>query len=379
MLLRSVSRLCFIGLSVFTCAYAGQTFRPMSGAYGPSEDVAVSRPCLRLEIWAPDGRDVAVSEMRVDGQVVGAKYDAKQRALLFPYQESLAAGEHAVECRVGFTGTPVYKAGWKFRVLPNAVESFPIATKEQLRTLEVVNGYRRRVGLPDMETNPVLDMAALGHSDYCAKNNVMGHVQRPGQPGFTGQTSQQRLGRLGWIGASYEGMTHGEATLEEAVASLFDSPYHRLPFIQPGQLSLGSGRCGNMTTINVSHCNDTATVVSPGENQTDVPYSWGRSESPNPLRMHPGASLPVGYPIVVALFGPERKIATIEATLKANGKDVPFFLNQPGNDNEITSEAFIIPKDPLLPKTAYDVTFKAMDEAGKIVEKNWRFTTASKK
>lgn len=372
-------RLPLLSLCALTCAQAGQTFRPLSGAYGPSQDVVIKRPCLRLEIWASDGREVTVSEMRVDGQVVPATYSTKDRALLYPCDKPLPEGEHAVECRVGFSGTPVYKTGWKFRVLPDAIDGFPAANPDQTQALKIINGYRRRLKLADMVGDPVLDLAAAGHSDYCAKNNVLGHVERPGLPGFTGQTSLERLARLGWIGISFEGMTSGEETLEGALASLFDSPYHRLPFIQPGAVAFGSGRSKAMTTIEVGGATEAGTVTSPGEDQTEVPTSWGRIESPDPLRIHPDANLPLGYPIVVALFGPDRHLTGFTATLKtAAGKDVPVFLNTPENDNEITTQAFVIPKDPLAPKTTYEIGIKATDEKGTPIEKTWRFTTTSK-
>ncbi|RYG34709.1 hypothetical protein EON81_14830 [bacterium] len=366
--------LALAGTTAF--AQAGQTFRPMSGIYGPYLDLSVSRPKVRLEIWAPDGRDVTVAEMKVDDRVVEAQYKKSARALEYIPEASLAPGEHVIQCRVGFKGTPVYKTGWKFRVLPNAMADLPAPTKEQDEALAILNQYRKGMGLPDFVSDRVLNFAAAKHANYCSTHDVIGHEQVPGKEGFMGVSSFERLSCLGWIGQSFEGVTHGESDIEEAVSSLFDSPYHRLPFLQPGIVPFGAGRVGDKMTVEIGTGNTEGFTVSPGPGQTDVPTKWDRLETPDPLRFHKGHEVPTGYPIVVSLFGEERNLKGVQAEVQLAGKPVAIFLNTPQNDSELTAAAFLIPQKPLKPGATYDVSVQGTDEKGNAVVKRWSFTTA---
>lgn len=377
MKIRRLAKLSAIGLVAVAALGAGfQTYHAHTGFYGPRDvPLLFARPTLRWEVWS-DGYQVTGAEMQLNGKAVDAHYDAQERALSYTPATSLSPGANHVECAVTVDGKAVFRKSWDTLVAPNAADALPSPDERQTDALTKANALRRQVGLPEMAFSDNLNVASQRHCQYLAQNGLHGHEERAGLPGYFGATGADRLQTFGYGGSSWEGVTHGEDTIQEAVQNLFDAPYHRQPFLQPGTIVFGAGRAAKDTTIEFSGGHAAGVVVSPGDGQTDVPRRWDATEEPDPLRMHSGAELPTGYPILLCDFG-VKSLAAARATLEADGKAVPFYLNSPQNDDALQTAVFVIPVEPLKPNTTYRVSVHAQDEAGNPIDRSWSFTTAS--
>ena len=96
--------------------------------------------------------------------------------------------------------------------------------------------------------------------------------------------------------------------------------------------------------------------------------------------MH-GAKAPVGYVITYFVYAAENPIIQVTGAqlLTADKKPVPFYLNTPANDDELTNGALLIPREPLQPGARYTATIQAFTANGINISRTWSFTTASEK
>lgn len=73
------------------------------------------------------------------------------------------------------------------------------ASTEKLNVFNQLNADRLRCGFGSVQQNLKLDVAAQGHADYLALNNVtVGHTQTVGNLGFTGTTIADRFTAAGY-------------------------------------------------------------------------------------------------------------------------------------------------------------------------------------
>src|SRR5262249_31329272 len=153
---------------------------------------------------------------------------------------------------------------------------------------------------------------------------------------FCGNAPGDRLDAFGFSQSSWEGVDYGPQHGSESVQRLYDAPYHRLPFLQPGTGAVGAGFVPTHMTVEFGTSDETATVVSPSDGQKNIGLSWHGPESPDPLAIH-GVDGTCGYPIVFGYFSPTMdKIVVDGATLRTTrGEDVPFWLNTPANDKDL--------------------------------------------
>ncbi|HTQ11070.1 MAG TPA: hypothetical protein VMI31_13470, partial [Fimbriimonadaceae bacterium] len=218
--------------------------------------------------------------------------------------------------------------------------------------------------------------AADAHSLYQNLNGLTCHEEEPDKPGFTGKAPWDRLQHFGVPGPCYEGACGNQTDIGKAIRLLFDAPYHRIAFLQPGTPSFGAGFEGGSLTIDYAVSDKEGTEVSPAPDQTGTPLAWDGNESPSPLRVF-GADGPVGYPIVFAWYSP--KLETIRvSSAKLTGPnhgEIPAYVNTPGNDSELRFAAVITPKRALAPRTTYTVEVHATTERHVRIDRTWSFTT----
>lgn len=346
-------------------------------AYGPKALVSVSRPTLIWEVWPGEGSKVTQSEMKLDQHDVNCSYQVDSRSLRYTPDAPLAAGRHHVNCVVTIDDHMPVKKEWEFIVPSSAPETVPAASAQQRALIDTINNYRREMGLQPFVNDDRLAAAATAHTEYLRINNITGHQESSSKPGFVGEMPMERLESFGFLQDSWECVDYGGETQEECLADLFDAPYHRIPFMQPGALLCGTGFKDRHLTVEFEMAKMTATTVSPYPGQQNVPVSWTCHERPNPLRIH-GVDLPVGYPIVINHFTPDnQKIVIKSVVMKAEGgADVPVYVNTPANDEKLSYSAFIMAKDPLRPGTTYEVEVTGYTETGENFTKAWSFTTA---
>jgi hypothetical protein len=346
-------------------------------ARGPEGRVLNARPTLVWEVWSNRPGEIVGARAVLDRQSLRAQYDFDNRRVVAELDRPLAPGTYRAKLSAVLRDGGTLDESWTFTVLGEARELLPPSTSQH-RTLQAVNRFRAEMGLPPFRMNDNLNMASLLHSRYLAANNTTGHYQKEGKPLFFGVEPGDRHEALGWTGDSWETVSYGSSTEEESVRNLIDAPYHRIPFIQPGEQSFGSGFHGERLTASFSMSKEKATVVHPYPGQANVPVLWDFNERPNPLRLHAGARRPVGYPIMLVHFDktPMRLNVRAAYLLDASGREVPSFLNTPTNDKELVNALILMPKGPLAPNSDYTVQIEASVANGPDVSRRWSFRTA---
>ena len=361
----------FVGLLLLTQSKVSDTtFRVQMGAWGPRAEVRYARPTLRWEIWPVDPkRSVVTVRLAIDGRAVEATYDTAGRAVSYIPAKPFAPGTYKVECRVTFDNGGSVDRNWETRIAKDPVMELPSPEPNQREALAAANRLRLRTGLPDMTGDDRLSFAALLHSQYLSQNKAFGHTQDPSAPGYFGASGALRLEAYGYVGGSWEGVDFGSHTSTEAIRNLFDAPYHRLPFLQPGRVPFGSGFVDQRTTIEFGRGDEEGTVLSPSDGEIGVPPKWLNFETPNPLRNYPNAAKTVGYPIVLVRHGRRPEFGAVAAKLIGPGKElVPCYV-VPHREQ---AAVILIPQEPLQSRTWYEAEF---DESNLKVYRS-RFQTA---
>lgn len=348
--------------------------------FGPKGLLLHSKPLLIWEIWSTGADRIVGASARIDDRPVRAHYEALRKRVEIEPAAALPVGKHTVEVQVIFSDQTVVKKEWDFEIGPDAVPEFPAATSEQLRALAWVNQIREPMGLPKMRLDAQLNATSTYHSRYLSQNKTTGHFETAGKPGFTGTNPGDRVAAVGYVGSSWEVVEFGSSQPEEALRNLLDAPYHRLPFLQPGALAFGSSYFDNRMTATFEMSSTDALVVYPYDGQNDVPLKWDKNERPNPLRLHADAQRPVGYPVMLVRFSPERLKLTVRSArlTTGQGSEVPCHVNTPANDRELNFAVILIPKQPLTPNTTYVAQISASLPGGVDASKTWSFTTRTR-
>lgn len=357
----------------------GRPVEVLVGNYGPKIEIRYARPTLKWEVWPanPFDRFQGV-EMSIDGKSVPAVYDEDQRALQYTPDKPLSAGTHRVECHVFMPKGIRFDQAWESKISSDAASVLPAPVASQVEALAAINAIRKPLALPAMVSDDRMNAAALQHSRYLAKNKDFGHKEDPAKDGYSGSNASDRLAAYGWVGGCWEDVSYGTPNAAEAVKGLFDAPYHRVPFLQPGVIACGAGFADQRLTLEFGTARQEETVVSPADGQTDIPTRWRNFERPDPLRMHRQSDGVTGYPIVLAQFGGrgQRLGTVLKARLfDSDGQEVPTWLNTPENDENLTNAAVLIPQRALKAKTTYQYSFAVKGPDGRTVNTSGIFTT----
>lgn len=317
--------------------------------------------------------------MLINGEKVDASYNFKARRLEYHPAQPFRAGKYDVQCRVMVENRLEVKKDWSFRVSDSAVSALPGPDSIQDAGLAEANSYRRALGLEDAFQEDRLNAASLAHVKYLAKNRRTGHYEQEGEPGFIGRTPGDRLEAFGYSGTSWECVTYNSGGIRESVRDLFHAPYHRIPFLQPGRVPIGTGLVGKHFSIKFGDGGKAGLTVSPAAGQVGVPTSWDGNERPNPLRMHTTMSGDVGYPIVLSFFDESFPvIKLLDAKLTCDGKSLPLYENSSSNDEHLENSVILMPKKPLQPNQVYEIWVKVALTDKQSIERHWSFTTGAK-
>lgn len=344
-------------------------------SYGPRNVTRLSRPTVAWEVWPSEGAKVTSVEMRLNGNPVKARYDVEHRSLAYTPEAALSPGEYSVAAKVTVDEHLVVSRAWSFRVSTDTIARLEPPDAHQIKLLDEVNEFRSSLGLGPAHLDDRLNAAAVAHSSYLRRNHTSGHYEQPNDPGYTGNSPGDRMEAFGYFGSSYEDVCTGSKSSKEALQLLFDAPYHRIPFMSPGDVPIGGAYDNGCLTLQFGMSEAVKTVVSPAAGETGVATDWSQPEHPDPMRMHSHTG-PVGYPIVFAAFGANEPIKVQSAkVITSDGHAVPLFLNSPENDDRLDNAAILIPKDPLAGSTTYRVEVRAQDGAGRDISRTWSFRT----
>ncbi len=106
--------------------------------------------------------------------------------------------------------------------------------------LDYLNSLRQQANLPTLTTQENLSKAALNHSKYMALNHVAGHSEKRGNPGFSGETPQERALYAGYLSKIVsENVSWGSPTYQESIDSLMSAIYHRFTFLTYSKDEIG--------------------------------------------------------------------------------------------------------------------------------------------
>lgn len=342
----------------------------------PQGKTPQERPRLEWQMKPRGSATLRRVVLTVNERPIPVRYDRESATVIGEPVEPLPLGTCRVHCEVWLSSDQEIELDWTFTRVPTPPPA-PPPDPLQLELIAQLNRLRRTALLPEVQSDAALCLAALRHSRYLLVNRLAPtHEEQPGKVEFYAETPEERAERAGCFLPCYEVIAMS-ATPRTAVQALMDAPYHRTALLQPERFRVGAGAAGDRTTVLCSLSEHSGVIVYPGDGQLDVPPQWLDTELPDPLRLYPGASRTVGYPITLHFYGPEGKLELREAALRGpNNQPIACYTNTPSNDDELDDTLILIPQKPLLPETTYTVRIAVRTPAGTDVSRSWQFTTA---
>ena len=340
----------------------------------PQGKTPLEKPVL---VWQmqPKGAQLRRVQMRVNGQPIPTRYDNESHSIIGEPQEPLPIGPVKAACEVWLSNDKGVDMEWEFtRVLTPPPPPTPDSAQQD--TLTHLNHLRRAALLPDAVLQPALCLAAARHSRYLWANKLeLTHTQQPEKSEFYAATPEERAEKAGFYDPCYEVVAQGNSALA-SVQSLMDAPYHRAALLQPGAFPAGVGIAGDRVTVLCGASTGREVLVYPADGQLDVSVQWTDTETPDPLRLYPGAARTTGYPITLHLYGVTDKPELVAAALTGpDNMPVACYTNSPSNDSELDDMILLIPKQPLLPLSAYRARIVVKEADGRETARSWQFTT----
>lgn len=243
--------------------------------------------------------------------------------------------------------------------------------------LDEGNRMRAEVGLPPLLGDALIAKAARNHADYLKLNNVSGHGEAPGTPGFTGGSPAERCSAVG-VTCNGE-VAYGGTIGRDAVQGWIATVFHRSWFAWPdASIRVGGG------------FNDRFAIMDAAWNRHFIgaPFGYPRDTYSGPLSFSgeipdPGSrgycpqgsvSKPYGTAITIALPDSDSWDREADAIqLRERGKTAPLAgCLMEYDDFYMEGYAAFLPDDPLKPGTTYDV---AASWSGRHPDLSWSFTT----
>ena len=314
-------------------------------------------------------------QMRINGVAIPTRYDNETKSVIGEPREALPLGTNKAFCEVWLTSDKGVEMEWEFTRVPLPPRP-PAPDQSQQETVTQLNRMRRAALLPDVAIQPALCLAAARHSRYLLANRLEPiHTEEPGRPEFYGKDHTERSERAGYFEPGFEVIAEGDSG-PIAVQRLIDAPYHRSALLQPGAFDVGAGLAKDRITLLCALTTRQEVLVYPTDGQLDVPVSWEDTETPDPLRLYPGAERVTGYPITLHSFAEDEHLKLIEINLTGpESRSVLCYINTPDNDTELDNTIIIIPQKPLLPLSLYRARIVAKTAAGREITRVWQFTT----
>ncbi|MFQ6115395.1 MAG: CAP domain-containing protein, partial [bacterium] len=257
----------------------------------------------------------------------------------------------------------------------------------QRAALNKVNYFRRMVGLPEVEMNEALNIAAQAHAEYLFLNNVTGmyggHSEQDTANGFTGEKPWDRARHFGYKSLRVAECISYVGDPNKAVVGWVNSVYHRFPIIDPDLIEVGYGMVHEGEAkfdvmdfgFAMPHSSGEPILIKyPFSNQKEVPVGFG-GEIPNPV---PTKAESVGYPITMQFKNLDTPEVLRYSLTNSDGEQIDCWLLTPESDpnSYLRSEIAIIPKSVLNRGETYTVSV-ALNAKEKLYEESWNFTTFS--
>lgn len=329
-------------------------------------------------------------------------------ANISPARTAQAVGAGAVTACFTVTGNaPAAQNASGVSLLPvrgdAGVTNYQVLGEPKTAGLCYANFRRMQVGLPALEAQGAIGVAAQNHSNYMLWNKTLGHSEDPALRGFTGaspdvrvQAQYQTDAMAEVVGDATKWSSDPNAVLnlssnDVLVSELFDAPFHRIALLGSFK-SAGSGyaeqrstAAGGATasfyqTVDLADATMPGTgnqmVAYPFAGQTDAPSSWVNTESPNPAPGYQNQTL--GYPITLQAIDSSLVLnADTFVLTDAQGNNVNCLKVDARSANLAADAAGIAICTPLAPLAAaskYNVKVTG-SLGGKPLNLSWSFTT----
>ena len=112
---------------------------------------------------------------------------------------------------------------------------------DQARALALINGLRRKRGLPPVKADTRLRKAAQTHSNWMASHGKLTH-----KAGFMGGGLGAKTARVNYhAGRAWENVAAGQKSLEQAISSWMKSSGHRKNLLSRGAVHIGIAAAHN--------------------------------------------------------------------------------------------------------------------------------------
>lgn len=363
-------------------SYYSQTF--------PKGTVGLAKPEIGMSISDIDENVQPASyHLYLNGNEVPVSYSNNTLKFSYTPDKDLAPGPYEARLLIEYAGYQPLSKSWSFTVARNVISELPSSyTTEQRTGFAAVNDYRLIYGLPPLTMNASLTAAAVKHAQYLKNNNVDPsavslHDEKASLPGYIGATLGERARFVGFVGGIAEDVSYYSGSLVESIDSLFDAPYHRIPFLDPATKEIGIAQEGDYVVIEfgVDPSKTPELLVTPAPGDAYVPTTFDGHEEPDPLRLHTSVSYPVGYPLMASVSGTNVKSVSLQSAklTDAKGNEWKLLVNDPGTDDHLDHEMIFMPEKTL----DYDATYIASvkitahlnDGSTQQFEKKWSFHT----
>jgi len=365
-----------------------------TGSYAPfpQDTIGLSRPVIGQRLALDPGDPEPTAQMWLDGQSVPVTWDPASGCLRYVPPAPLTPGKHHVRLVVEMDGYEPIVSEYDFTVGTDAVATFPGPDAEEQLALDYLNALRVSAGLPAMAYDLSLGQAASRHASYLKANpGSPAHQETPGALGFCGERPWDRGEYWGYLDSVAEVVAY-EGPAEAAVEAWLETIYHRLPLVHPANTEMGYGYAGGLRepggTFNVINSGsggdasgEPETVPWPYPGQTGVRTSWRGLESPDPLRLYPGTTGPVGYTISLTFTSQPSSLTLTSWTLTGSDGSRPGAMTfSPANDDWLKDTVALIPYQPLAPLTTYAVSLAGVVDYGQgpgPYGRSWSFATGA--
>lgn len=276
-----------------------------------------------------------------------------------------------------------------------AAPQYPAGSQE-LAAFNQLNSMRQQCGFPAVRENTLLDTAANNHYTYMVDNQVTGHYEVSGNPGFTGVTPQNRATAVGYVyGGDEENTSHNTNIGGDlSIIGLASVPYHLVGLIgeyADAGMKYGtfiSGPSGSSyvyelmlgaSAIPPSYSNTPMTF--PCQGTTGVDYEASGPESPEPTINGTvfNVSTPIGTPIALIGNVSDTVVLTSGSLTDPNNNQIALNLLDSANDSNHEMPAYAaaaFPTSALQANTTYMATLTGTIN-GNTFTRQFSFTTGA--
>jgi uncharacterized protein YkwD len=257
--------------------------------------------------------------------------------------------------------------------------------EQRQRLLEQLNALRAAHGLGMLRAQPALQETAQAHADFLSLHQQVGHGQRRGMEGFSGERPLQRARAAGYpVDAGHrvvELFVIGHSDGEGALAHLLSGPYHRHHLLWAAAQEVGIGlsvQPGLVLSLGApSDATPGATppaqwLLWPAPDARQVP-AMACCERPRPMGLEE-----FGTPVSVQGPAGQRLQVQRFELLDAQGERVVTHLLQADSDAALAQSphvAYLLPPQPLRGGLRYTVEVDAKS-GGERLTRRWHFETA---